>query len=79
MALSVLCFASWGDALGPAVTLELPPGGTVADLLVALRGRVAPGVALPEPMVAVNRRYAAADTVLTAGDEIAVIPPVAGG
>ncbi|MDQ8145717.1 MAG: MoaD/ThiS family protein [Gemmatimonadota bacterium] len=78
MVLSVLCFASWGDALGPVVSVELPDGATVAQLLEALGGRVASS-ALPVPMIAVNRRYAAPSTILRAGDEVAVIPPVAGG
>ncbi len=78
MVLSVLCFASWGDALGPVVSVELPDGATVAQLLEALGGRVASS-ALPAPMIAVNRRYAAPSTILRAGDEVAVIPPVAGG
>jgi molybdopterin converting factor small subunit len=33
----------------------------------------------PEPLVAVNERYARRDHVLVAGDEVAIIPPVAGG
>lgn len=31
------------------------------------------------PMIAVNETYATADTVLRDGDELAFIPPVAGG
>jgi molybdopterin converting factor small subunit len=31
------------------------------------------------PPAAVNREYAAADTLLRDGDEIAFLPPVAGG
>jgi molybdopterin converting factor small subunit len=33
----------------------------------------------PEPLVAVNERYAHRDRVLAHGDEVAIIPPVAGG
>jgi molybdopterin converting factor small subunit len=79
MVLSVLCFASWGDALGSVVAVEIPEGATVAQLIEVLGARVLPGVQLPEPMIAVNRRYADRATVLRAGDEVAVIPPVAGG
>lgn len=75
---TVLLFASWSDALGPTVTVDLPSGARVADLLVALSDR-AEGRVLPRPVVAVNQRYAKADAVLSAGDEIAIIPPVAGG
>ncbi|MBM3885882.1 MAG: MoaD/ThiS family protein [Gemmatimonadetes bacterium] len=79
MVLSVLCFASWGDALGSVVSVELPENATAAILLDVLAGRVPRGTSLPEPMIAVNRRYADRSTILRAGDEIAVIPPVAGG
>ncbi|MFM8781797.1 MAG: MoaD/ThiS family protein [Gemmatimonadota bacterium] len=79
MVLSVLCFASWGDALGSVVSVELPEDATVASLLDVLAARVPAGTTLPEPMIAVNRRYADRSTILRAGDEIAVIPPVAGG
>jgi MoaE-MoaD fusion protein len=63
------------------VELELPPGATVADALEELSR--AQGLAevlgrLPVRM-AVNRDYAAADTRLQEGDELALIPPVSGG
>ncbi|MEY3701598.1 MAG: hypothetical protein RLZZ467_467 [Gemmatimonadota bacterium] len=79
MVLSVLCFASWGDALGSVVSVDIPEGATVAQLIEALGARVPPGTPLPEPMIAVNRRYADHATTLRVGDEVAVIPPVAGG
>jgi len=77
--LRVLLFASWADALqSPSVELDVPAGATASDVLVALGERA--GVAhLPRPALAVNRRIAPATTRLSAGDEIAVIPPVAGG
>ena len=80
MQLTVLLFASYADALGgPSVRLSLDDGATVADLL----GRLAelPGAERlpPAPMVAVNQRYARPADVLAAGDEVAIIPPVAGG
>lgn len=74
----VLLFASWSDALGPELEVELPTGARVADLLTALTAR-AKGRPLPRPVVAVNQRYARPDTVLRPSDEIAIIPPVAGG
>ncbi len=74
----VLLFASWSDALGPQVDVDLPAGAKVSDLLADLTAR-AEGKTLPRPLVAVNHRYARADVVLAAGDEVAIIPPVAGG
>jgi molybdopterin converting factor small subunit len=78
MTVRVLLFASWSDALGAELDLELPVGAKVADLLGALTAR-AEGKLLPRPMVALNQRYARADAVIAPGDEVAIIPPVAGG
>lgn len=80
MSVTVLLFASYADALGAqSLSVDLPSGATVADVLTDLRRR--PGAErLPDaPLVAVNQRYATASTLLAVGDEVAVIPPVAGG
>lgn len=76
-----LFFAAYRDLLGTkALSVNLPEGATVADLVSELRGRGAPFDALPaEPAVAVNRAYAGHGERLRAGDEVAFIPPVAGG
>ena len=78
---NTLFFASYRDLLGTReLSVELTDGATVADLVDELRGRGAPFDALPaEPAVAVNRTYALHDEVLGSGDEVAFIPPVAGG
>lgn len=78
MTISVLLFASWADAFGARLAVELPPGARVADLLHELQGRAASRT-LPAPMVAVNQRYATLDQVIQLGDEVAIVPPVAGG
>jgi molybdopterin converting factor subunit 1 len=80
MTVTVLLFASYADALGArSLALELPSGATVDDVVTHVRGL--PGAArLPRnPLVAVNERYAKRDRVVTPGDEVAIIPPVAGG
>jgi molybdopterin synthase sulfur carrier subunit len=76
-----LFFAAYRDLVGaPSLDVELPAGATVADLVRALRERGAPFDGLPaEPAVAVNRTYAFLDQPLAADDEVAFIPPVAGG
>jgi molybdopterin converting factor subunit 1 len=81
LTVNTLFFAAYRDLLGTGgLEVELSDGATVADLVSALRGRGAPFDALPtEPAVAVNRVYAFADELLGAGDEVAFIPPVAGG
>jgi molybdopterin synthase catalytic subunit len=55
--------------------LELPDGACVADALAQVE-HLAPGVPL---VLAVNREYAAPDSPLAPGDELAVVPPVSGG
>jgi molybdopterin converting factor subunit 1 len=81
VSVQALFFAAYRDLLGTsALSVDLPDGATVADLVRELRGRGAPYSALPsEPAVAVNRAYALHTEKLRAGDEVAFIPPVAGG
>ena len=62
------------------VTLELPGGSTVADLVKEMAHRypaLLEGVA--HTMVAVNTEYVQQSQVLHDGDEVALIPPVSGG
>ena len=79
MTLTVLLFASYADALGrSSLELELGAGATVGELVERLRGDA--GRALPpRPLVAVNQEYADYARILARGDEVAIIPPVAGG
>ncbi len=76
-----LFFAAHRELLGRSeLEVELPDGATVADLVECLRGRGAPFDGLPaHPAVAVNRAYAPLTAPLDPGDEVAFIPPVAGG
>lgn len=80
MNLTVALFGIAREIVG-ASSLELPvsEGQTVQDLLEQLRGQY-PGLArLSSLAVAVNDEYAENDQPLHARDEIALIPPVAGG
>lgn len=81
VSVQTLFFAAYRDLLGtPAMSVEIPEGATVGDLVRELRRRGAPFDRLPaEPAVAVNRTYARLSEPLGAGDEVAFIPPVAGG
>lgn len=57
------------------VELELPDGATVADVWPTLGlGDEPPGI-----LYALNRAYVDRAATLSAGDEVAVIPPVSGG
>jgi len=76
MEVRVRLFAMLRERAGASeLTLELPDGARVRDALAQLDD-VAGGVPV---VMAVNRDYAAEDTVLDAGDELALIPPVSGG
>ena len=80
MTVTVLLFASYADLVGTyQLSLELSPGATAGDAF----GRVQtfPGAdRLPShPLIAVNERYARREQVLEHGDQVAIIPPVAGG
>lgn len=76
MRVSVQLFAMLRERAGAdAVEVELPEGATVADLLGELSDLVG---AMPV-RVAVNREYSPESARLSAGDELALIPPVSGG
>jgi molybdopterin converting factor subunit 1 len=80
MTVAVLLFASYADAFGgDRLTLELPRGASVRDLLDHVRALPGAERLAPVPMVAVNQHYATLHQRLTPGDEVALIPPVAGG
>lgn len=81
MTIQVLLFASYREMAGvPELRLTLPPGSRVHDLVALLRARGGGLSSLPEdPPVAVNRSYVSPDTPLQEGDEVALLPPVAGG
>ncbi len=80
MTVRVLLFASYADAVGRnELTLEIDEGSVVADVVSRVR-QLAGGRALPPaPLLAVNAAYAAATSAVRSGDEVAIIPPVAGG
>ncbi len=81
MTLTVHLFALARDlAEADAVAFELPPGGTVADVRRLLAERHPPLASLlAKSAVAVDHDFADDARVLSAGDEVAVIPPVSGG
>jgi molybdopterin synthase catalytic subunit len=81
MRVKLLHFASFRDAVGRDEEVrDLPEGGRVADLWAALSREIPLFGRFPSmPPAAVNREYAPAGTVLRDGDEVAFLPPVAGG
>jgi molybdopterin converting factor subunit 1 len=81
MRVTVLYFAVFRERLGHAdEVIELPDGQRVADAIDLLAARHAAIAALRGRFrVAVNAEFSGDDHVLRDGDEIALIPPVAGG
>lgn len=78
--ITALLFASYAEALGAtAIEVCLSRGASVADLVSAIRSLPGAERLPPRPLVAVNQRYAPYEQILHSGDEVAVIPPVAGG
>lgn len=81
MKLRVLYFAVFRESIGREDdTLELPAGATVHDAIAALAARHPPIARLAGRFrVAVNEEFSADSHALADGDELALIPPVAGG
>ncbi len=78
--ITVLLFSHLRHALGSGeLTITLPACSTAADLVDIVRGRLDERLAGIPLRVAVNGKFAPDDTVLKAGDEVALIPPVQGG
>jgi len=83
MVLQVRLFAILRERAGRgSLEVEVAEGATVAEALRALAEASEPlaaALAAMPVVMAVNRCYADADTTLSAGDELALIPPVSGG
>ena len=76
MQVTVRLFAMLRERAGSSeVVIDLPEGARVSDALRELAG-LAAGMPL---VMAVNREYAREEQPLEPGDELALIPPVAGG
>jgi molybdopterin converting factor subunit 1 len=81
MKVRLLFFAILRDIAGrDQAEVELTDGATARDVWQRLRGEHAAlrDVADP-PLAAINESYAEPDAPLHEGDELAFIPPVAGG
>jgi molybdopterin synthase catalytic subunit/molybdopterin converting factor small subunit len=76
MRITVRLFAALRERAGWSQReLDLPDGALIGDVWPALGiGDEPPGLAYAR-----NREYAARETAVAAGDEVAVIPPVSGG
>ena len=76
----VATFARYAEVMG-ATTLEveLSEPASVADLITALRSLPGGAVLTATPILAVNLQQATGETPVTSADELALLPPLAGG
>lgn len=81
MTITVRLFGTYREKVGEKlVTLELPEGATLRDAWEALVARYEGLASFHHSIVgSVNAEYSALSTPLQFGDEVAFIPPVAGG
>lgn len=80
MSVPVVLFASYADAFGTRC-LQVPVDAPcqVSELVAAMR-LLPGGERLPaEPLVAINRAWVLSHASIAIGDEVALVPPVAGG
>lgn len=76
----VLLFARYAELLGTdALDLPIAPGATVDEVIAALRLRPGGDRLPPQPLCAVNLRQAQLTDRVKPGDEVALLPPLAGG
>jgi molybdopterin synthase catalytic subunit/molybdopterin converting factor small subunit len=73
-------FGALAERTGGDAVLDLAAGATAADVLDAVRARLPEAADLvPRLKVAVNLEVVPAEHRIGPGDEVAVLPPVAGG
>lgn len=80
MKVRLLFFAVLRDIVGKSeADVEVPEGTRAEDVWQRLRADHGQLAAYVQPMTAVNESYVRPDALLRDGDEVAFIPPVAGG
>jgi molybdopterin synthase sulfur carrier subunit len=80
LTIQVLLFGSYADMLGQdTVELPLPNPATIADAVARLRCLPGGERIPPRPLCALNLSQVPVDTPLSADDELAILPPLAGG
>ena len=81
MRIHVRLFASQRESVGlSAISADVPEGSTAASALSSLAQKYTDLAAASDSIAfAVNREHASPETPLKEGDELALLPPVAGG
>jgi molybdopterin synthase sulfur carrier subunit len=78
---TVRFFARYAELAGcEATAVSVPATATVADVVQRVRETVPGAEGLPpRPLAALNLRQVRLDTRVQNGDEVALLPPLAGG
>jgi molybdopterin converting factor subunit 1 len=80
MTINILTFGIARDIVGKSLLeFQTTEGVTVTVLKAQLLEKYPRFVSLTSLMIAVNAEYGQEDTIIKENDEIALIPPVAGG
>jgi MoaE-MoaD fusion protein len=80
MKVRLLLFAQYRAKAGASeISLEMPQGSRAIDAVNSLRLQSAFDHIPERPVVAVNQEYSDLNHILSDGDELALLPPVAGG
>ena len=80
MKINILTFGIARDICGgTSILVELPENATAGELKQHLTEQFPRLAGLSSLLVAVNEEFADTDTLIQAGDEVAIIPPVSGG
>ena len=78
---TVRFFARYAELAGrDSIALAVPSAATVGDVLARIRQEIPEAGALPDrPLTALNLRQVKLDAQVKEGDEVALLPPLAGG
>jgi molybdopterin synthase sulfur carrier subunit len=74
-------FARYAELVGRSeAAVSLSPPATVGDVVRRVREDLPGARALPErPLAAVNMKHVKLEAQVQSGDEVALLPPIAGG
>jgi molybdopterin synthase sulfur carrier subunit len=76
----VLLFASYAEQVGrDSLEMTVSPGTTVGAVLDRIRALPGGDRLPPRPLCALNLSHVGPDATVQSGDEIAILPPLAGG
>lgn len=79
MTVSILFFGATADAVGSRELDLTTEDTTTAKSIIDQLSQQHPALAKHKLLIAINEKYADADTILNDGDEIALFTPVSGG